>query len=174
MSQPTSHPTSHPDSRPTSPSTPQPSGTMDEPATPYASGAEEEPTLWVGWIVFGSMMMIMLGTFHAIQGLVALFRDEYFLVGKNGLTIELDFTAWGWTHLVLGVVVAATGVAVLYGQMWARVTGVVIAMFSALVNLAFLAAYPLWSTMMIALDVLVIWALTVHGGEMKAARQRGY
>jgi hypothetical protein len=135
---------------------------------------EDEPTGWVGWIVFGSMMMIMLGTFHAIQGLVALLRDEYYLVGKNGLTVEVDFTTWGWAHLILGAVVVATGVAVLYGQTWARVTGVVIAMMSAIVNIAFLAAYPIWSTMMVAFDVLIIWALTVHGGEMKAARQRGW
>lgn len=139
-----------------------------------AATPEEEPTMWVGWIVFGGMMMIMLGAFHAIQGLVALLRDEYFLVGKNGLTVKVDFTAWGWTHLVLGAVVVATGIAVMYGQMWARVTGVVIAMLSAIVNVAFLAAYPIWSAMMIAFDVLVIWALTVHGGEMKAARERGW
>ena len=131
-----------------------------------------EPTLWVGWIVFGSMMMMLLGGFHMIQGLVALFESDYFLVGRNGLVIEVDYTAWGWTHLVFGALVLATGVAVLFGQMWARVTGVVIAMISAMVNLAFLAAYPLWSLMMIAFDVLIIWALTVHGGEMKAARQR--
>lgn len=136
------------------------------------STTKTEPTLWVGWIVFGSMMMMLLGAFHAFQGVIALVQSEYYLVGRNGLVISVDYTAWGWSHLVLGVVVAATGVAVLYGQTWARVTGVVIAMASALVNLAFLAAYPLWSLMMIALDVLVIWALTVHGGEMKAARER--
>ena len=146
--------------------------TIPEQRSGSAGPAGTEPTLWAGWIVFGSMMMMMLGAFHMFQGFVALFQDEYYLVGKNGLTISVDYTAWGWTHIVLGAVVLATGVAVLYGQMWARITGVVIAMASALVNLAFLAAYPIWSTIMIAFDVLVIWALTVHGGEMKAARDR--
>ena len=134
--------------------------------------SESQPTLWAGWIMFGSLMMMMLGSFHVVQGLVALFRSEYYLVGRNGLVIDIDYTAWGWAHLVLGAVVLATGIAVLYGQMWARVAGVVIALGSALVNLAFLAAFPVWSMMMIAFDVLVIWALTVHGGEMKAARER--
>jgi hypothetical protein len=134
-----------------------------------ATPPETPPTMWVGWILFGSMMMIMLGAFHVIQGLVALFQSDYFLVGPNGLTISVDYTGWGWTHLILGAVVLATGVAVLFGQMWARVIGIGIAMLSALVNLAFLAAYPLWSMMMIAIDVLVIWALTVHGGEMKSS-----
>lgn len=145
---------------------------IPEQASRAAKPQETEPTLWVGWIVFGSMMMIMLGAFHMVQGFVALFQSEYFLVGPNGLTVSVDYTAWGWTHLILGAVVLATGIAVLYGQMWARVTGIAIAMASALVNLAFLAAYPIWSMMMIAFDVLVIWALTVHGGEMKAARER--
>lgn len=127
-----------------------------------------EPTRWVGWIVFSGTMMLVLGAFHAFQGLVALFQNEYFLVGQNGLVLHLDFTAWGWTHLVLGAVVAAAGIGLLAGQMWARVTGVVLAALSALVSLAFLAAYPIWSAIMIAIDVLVIWALTVHGAEIKA------
>jgi hypothetical protein len=146
--------------------------TIPRQASRAAEPTEQEPTLWVGWIVFGSMMMLMLGAFHMFQGFVALFQDEYYLVGKNGLTVSVDYTAWGWAHLILGAVVLATGVAVLYGQTWARVTGVAIAMASALVNIAFLAAYPIWSMMMITLDVLVIWALTVHGGEMKSARDR--
>ena len=152
--------------------TPQAGSTTSEQATRATTG-EEEPTLWVGWIMFGSVMMMMLGTFHVIQGLVALMRSEYYLVGKDGLTITVDYTAWGWTHLLLGAVVAGTGFAVLFGQVWARILGVIIAMASALVNLAFMAAYPVWSVMMIVFDFLVIWALTVHGGEMKAARQRG-
>jgi hypothetical protein len=133
---------------------------------------EPTPTLWAGWIMFGSVMMMMLGSFHVIQGLVALLRSDYYLVGQNGLTINIDYTAWGWAHLVLGAVVAGTGFAVLFGQTWARIVGVVIAGASALVNLAFLSAYPVWSTMMIVLDVLVIWALTVHGAEMRTARER--
>jgi hypothetical protein len=132
---------------------------------------EPEPTGWIGWIAFAATMMIMLGIFHAFQGLIALFQDNYYLVGKSGLTIHMDFTAWGWTHLVLGLVVIGAGVGLLSGQMWARVVGVGVALLSAVVNIAFLSAYPIWSTMMIAFDVLVIWALTVHGAEMKAVRR---
>ena len=64
---------------------------------------------WYGWVVFAATMLILLGIFHAIAGLVALFDDDYFLVGKNGLTVHLDYTSWGWTHLILGAVVAAAG-----------------------------------------------------------------
>jgi len=129
-----------------------------------------EPTGWVGWIIFAGTMLVILGIFHAIQGLVALFQDEYYQVGKNGLTLHVDYTAWGWVHIVLGVVMAGAGAGLLAGQMWARVVGVVVALVSSVVNIAFLAAYPLWSMIMIAIDILVIWAITVHGREMRANR----
>ena len=133
---------------------------------------EEIPTIWAGWIMFGSVMMIMLGAFHVIQGIVALTESDYFTVSSSRLAVDADYTTWGWTHLIFGALVAVTGVCILFGQLWARMTGVLIAIMSSFMNLAFLAAYPLWSMMMIGLDVLVVWALTVHGGEMKAARAR--
>lgn len=129
------------------------------------------PTGWTGWIVFGGMMMIILGTFHAFQGLVAIFKDEYYLVGPKGLTVNVDYTAWGWTHLLLGIVIVLAGAALMAGQMWARVIAVILAFVSAIVNVGFLAAYPLWSSLMIGFDVLVIWAVIVHGDEMKALRR---
>ena len=132
---------------------------------------EPEQTGWMGWILFAATMMLLLGIFHAIQGLVALFRDEYYVVGRNGLTLHVDYTAWGWVHLVLGVVIAAAGAGLLTARMWARVVAVVVAMASAVLNVAFLAAYPLWSALVILMDVLVIWAVTVHGREMVANRR---
>jgi hypothetical protein len=137
-------------------------------AAAYGSQRDVEPTAWVGWIMFAGIMMIMLGTFQAIAGLVALFNDQYYLVTRNDLLVSLDFTTWGWVHLLLGVVVAAAGLGVMVGQMWARVVGIVVALLSAIVNIAFLAAYPVWSTIIIVVDVLVIYALTVHGRETKA------
>jgi hypothetical protein len=124
-------------------------------------------TGWVGWIGFAAVMMVLLGTFHAIQGLVALFQDEYFLVAKSRLTIHVDYTTWGWVHLIGGIIIALAGVALFTGKVWARTLGVVLAMISAVVNIGFLAAYPIWSVLMIAIDILVIWALTVHGAELK-------
>jgi hypothetical protein len=124
-------------------------------------------TGWVGWIAFAGVMMAMLGMFHIIDGLIAIFQDEYFLVGENGLTVKVDYTAWGWVHLIAGVVVLGAGIALFAGQMWARVLGVIVAVVSAVLNIGFLAAYPIWSTIMIAVDILVIWALTVHGAEMR-------
>jgi hypothetical protein len=130
-------------------------------------GGTEKVTGWTGWIGFAAIIMMLMGIFHAIQGLVAIFRDEYYLVSDNGLVVALDYTAWGWIHLALGIVVLGAGFALLAGQVWARVVAVALAFFSTLVNIVFLAAYPLWSLAMIALDLVVIWAVTVHGDEMK-------
>jgi hypothetical protein len=130
--------------------------------------ANYEPTTgWVGWITFAGTMMAFLGTLHGFQGLVAIFKDEYYVVGSNGLVVNVDYTTWGWVHLLGGILIAGAGAGLLAGQMWARVVGVLMAFASALINVAFLAALPIWSTIMIAIDVLVIWAITVHGREMR-------
>ena len=124
------------------------------------------PTAWVGYIVFAASMMLLVGSFHAIDGLVAIFKDSYYAVPKSGLIVSVDYTVWGWFHLIFGIIVAGAGLALLAGKTWARIVGVIVAMLSALVNITFLSASPVWATIMIALDVLAIWALTVHGDEM--------
>ena len=127
-----------------------------------------EPTGWVGWVVFAGILMIMVGMFQAIMGFVALFKDNYYLVPRSGLVISVDYTTWGWIHLLLGIVAILAGFGVLAGQMWARVIGIIFAVVSAVANIAFVAAYPVWSTIVIVLDVLVIYALAVHGREVNA------
>jgi hypothetical protein len=139
-------------------------------AAPPSYRAEPEPTAWTGWILFASMLMIMVGAFQAIVGFVALFKDSYYVVRSTGLVVQVDYTAWGWVHLALGVVALAAGFGLMAGQMWARVVGIAMALVSAIVNFAFIAAYPLWSILVIALDVVVIWAIGAHGREMKSAR----
>jgi len=136
---------------------------------PYEVPRRPGPTAWAGVVLFGGIMMEMVGGFQLIQGLVALFKDDYYLVSPNGLVVEVNYTAWGWTHLLIGLVAIATGIGVMLGQTWARVLGIVIAVVSAMVNVAFLSAYPIWSTIIIAMDVLVIYALAVHGRETAQA-----
>ena len=126
-------------------------------------------TGWTGWIAFASMMMVMLGSFHAFQGFIALLNDDYYLVRKSGLAIHVDYTTWGWVHLVLGIIIALAGLALLAGRMWARIVAVLAALVSAVVNVAFLAAFPVWSSLMVVLDIVIIWAVMVHGREMKSA-----
>jgi hypothetical protein len=124
---------------------------------------------WTGWVVFAGVMMFMLGSFEVIAALVAIFDDEYYLVAPSGLVVQVDYTAWGWLHLALGAITIAAGAGVLAGRMWARVVGIVLAVVSAIANMAFMAAYPLWSILVIALDVIVVYALAMHGGELRSA-----
>ena len=134
----------------------------------YDTTREPAVSGWaIGGITFAGTMLILIGMFQAIDGLVAIFNDEYFAVTKSGLIITADYTVWGWVHLLGGVIIIAAGVAVFTGQVWARSIGVLMAVISAVINIAFLSAYPIWSTIMITLDILVIWALTVHGGELR-------
>jgi hypothetical protein len=133
----------------------------------YATGGPPAVTGWSGWVVFGGVMLMLMGGLHAIEGLVALFNKTYYVVTSGGLVVTANYTTWGWVHLVLGVVAILTGVGLLVGNLAARIVGVILAVISALVNMAFIAAYPLWSVILIALDVIVIYAIMVHGKELK-------
>src|SRR4051812_21588149 len=136
-------------------------------AVDYTSGPDV--TGWVGWLVFAGVMAVMVGAFQVVQGLVALFDDGFYAVRSNGLVVHVNYNAWGWTHLIIGALLILTGIGLMAGNMAARILGVAIAGLSALVNLAFIAAYPIWSTIVITLDVIVIYAIIVHGGEAKHA-----
>lgn len=135
----------------------------DAALTAHAGQAHEHRSGWRGLIVFAGTMMILVGTFHVMAGLVALLENDYFLVASDGLVVSISFTAWGWVHLILGLVIAIGGGALMSGRTWGRVVAVAVAMVSAIVNLAFMNAYPLWSTIMITIDILVIYAVTAHG-----------
>ena len=133
---------------------------------PVRSGRTGPASMWASWVYFGGMMMIMLGVFNVIEGLVALFNDEYYVATPQGLLV-FDITAWGWIHLIIGIVAIAVGIGVFTGATWARICGVILCGINALVQLVFLSAYPVWAMLVIALDVLVIWALIVHGDEAR-------
>ncbi len=124
----------------------------------YSSGA-------VGVTVFAGVLMIMVGVFHAIQGLVALFNDEFYALGQEYI-FQFDITAWGWIHLLLGVVIALAGFSLFRGALWARTVAVVVAAVSMVSSFAWLPHHPVWSILIIALDVAVIWAVTLHGRDL--------
>jgi len=126
----------------------------------------ESRTGWVGWVMFAGIMMMVIGGLQAIYGLVAIFNDEWVVWG-NGNAVLLDITAWGWIHLAIGVLVALAGIGVLSGNALARAVGVVVAAVSLLASFAALPLYPVWSLVVIGLDVLVIWALVAHGSELR-------
>lgn len=136
-----------------------------------STDAQAEVTGWVGWIVFAGTMMMLIGTFHMFEGLLALIRQSIVVLPNSGLVVNISYTSWGWTQLIAGVVIFAAGLGVFTGRTWARALGVILVSISAILNFAFVAAFPFWSLTVIALDIVVIYALTAHGGEMKEARE---
>jgi hypothetical protein len=125
-----------------------------------------EVTGWTGWIAFAGAMLVVLGSLAIMQGLVAVVNDDW-VVWTNAGALLVDITVWGWVHMAIGALVILTGVGLFTGNMAARVVGVALAGLSILVNFAFLPAYPLWGIAIIALDVIVIYALVAHGEEMR-------
>lgn len=126
-----------------------------------------ETTGWVGWIFFAGMMMIIIGSLNAIYGLVALLNDQWVAFGNRGAVL-VDVTQWGWIHLIAGLVVLVSGIGVMSGNILARTIGVVCVGISMVVNFASIPLYPWWSLTILAIDVLVLWALIVHGRELKS------
>jgi hypothetical protein len=144
---------------------------MTDDASRYPSTSRTETSGWaVGVTVFAAVMMIMVGAWQALEGLIAIFENEFYVPTRNYL-FEFDVTAWGWIHLVLGLIVAFAGWGLLSGQTWARVVGITLAALSATANFLFIPYYPFWSMLIIAVDIFVIWALAAHGREYKALRQ---
>ena len=109
--------------------------------------------------VFAGVMMIVIGTFQAITGLAAIIDDEFFVKTPN-YAFEVDVTAWGWIHLLLGLLVAFAGYALFAAKTWARVVGVTLATLSAIGNFLYIPYYPFWAIVIISLNLWVIWALT--------------
>ena len=123
----------------------------------------------VAFAFFAAAVLMIIGVFQAIAGITAIAKDTatiYANTADNSYVFSLDTTQWGWIHLILGIVVFLAGLGVLAGQIWARTVGVLVAGLSAIVNFAFIPVYPLWSIVIIALDVAVIWALTLHGRDV--------
>lgn len=114
----------------------------------------------IGLTYFAAVVMIMSGVLQAIQGIVALANSDFYVVGRK-YTFQFDITTWGWIHLLVGAAVAVVGAFLLMARPWARWTGVVLVGLSMIANFAWLPYYPVWGIVVLALDVAVVWALTV-------------
>jgi hypothetical protein len=120
---------------------------------------------WAGWIVFASFVIIIVGAMDMIQGLVAVFEDEYVVATREGLAI-MDVTAWGWTTLIWGGILILAGLGLLAGADWARWLAIIGVSVNAIQQVAFLAnypqAYPLWNILIVTLNFVVLYALTAR------------
>lgn len=136
---------------------------MSTASTPRAfePGFEEEATWSFGVVTFAAVTLVTLSIFQILQAIAAIAEDELFVTGIN-YAYAIDVSTWGWIHLTLGIIALAVGLGLLAEQTWARVAGIAVAVLVALANFAWLPHYPLWSILVIAFSVLVIWALTAQ------------
>jgi hypothetical protein len=128
--------------------------------------APQQPCLW---IMFAAIFMMITGALNAIQGLAALFRDEAYWVTLGGAVVTFDVTTWGWIHLISGILLVGIGVLLMKGSTFARVIGIILVALNLIAQFSWATLYPFWSLIAIAVDVLIIYALVVHGRELKAA-----
>jgi len=133
--------------------------------------SQREGSAWAaGWISFAGFMMIMLGAFHAVAGLVGIVNDTFYVKGSKYL-FQFDRTTWGWINLIVGIIVVLAGFGVFTGAIWARTVGVIMAIISGIAAFAWLPWYPFWSIVIIVVAVAVIWALTAHGSEVRRLQE---
>lgn len=121
----------------------------------------EDSVLATGVTAFAAVLMIMAGILHVIQGTVALANDTFFVYGAE-YVFRFDTTSWGWAHLVLGVLVLLAGIALLRGELWARVLTGTLACLSIVASFLWMPYYPVWNLVVIAFDVAVLWAVTTR------------
>ena len=124
-------------------------------------------TGWVGWVYFAGLLMILRGISDAFLGITALVNKHYLFVTSNQLVYTTaHYTTWGWVDLAVGLIVLAAGFSLLHGSTWARVVGIFFMGIMFLTNMAFLGVFPVWSIVAMIVDVVVIYALVVHGREL--------
>lgn len=126
----------------------------------------KEPSGWaVGWTAFAGIMMVMMGGWWILAGLVALINRSFFVLTQDYI-FKFSTVTWGWIHLIVGALVLAAGLSLFSGAVWARVVGVIIALIAGLVAFAWLPWYPIWAILFITVSASVIWALTAHGRDI--------
>jgi len=119
----------------------------------------------VGWTMFAAFMMILIGAWWIIAGLVALVNDNFYVATRNYI-FKFDATTWGWILLIIGILVLLAGFGLFSGAVWARTVGVFMGLLAALAGFAWLPWYPFWAILIVVASVAVIWALTAHGRDI--------
>jgi vacuolar-type H+-ATPase subunit I/STV1 len=133
----------------------------------YGSSYDRPVTGWVGWIIFAAVFMVTVGAINVIQGLAALFRDDVYWETFRGDIVAFNITTWGWITLIFGILLIVTGVLLMQGSTFARVVGIGLVALNLINQFAWASFYPFWAIIVIAVDIVIIYALVVHGGELK-------
>ncbi|WP_456825415.1 DUF7144 family membrane protein [Cellulomonas sp. P5_E12] len=126
-------------------------------------------TAWVGWVWFAAFAILVAGLLNVVSGLVAIFSPKTVLSWTRDGIAVVDVSTWGWVHLVLGVLLVLAGFALFAGSWWARLVAAVLVIINLVAQFVSLPITPWWSLVVIALDLVILWALTVHGDEVERA-----
>ena len=126
------------------------------------------PSAWSGWIVFAAVIMFIIGCINMIQGLAALLKHTVYVLPNSGLLVSTSYTTWGWVLIFWGVIMATAAYGLFSGSQAARWFSVLLVAINLLGQFALFPAFPLWSLMVIALDVAVLFALTARWHEAQA------
>jgi hypothetical protein len=131
-----------------------------------AASTTKEASGWaIGLIAFAAIMMLLVGSFHFIQGLAAVLNSDFYVI-RPGYDLSIDTTAWGYAHIVGGVILCIAGACLFTGAVWARAVGVIAAAISAIGSFYSIPYYPVWSILLIVIDFAIVWALVAHGRDI--------
>lgn len=128
-----------------------------------------QPSRWTGWVGFAGWLLVVIGILEVIEGLIAVIRDNYYVLTANQI-IVFDLTTWGWITLFWGIIVGLTGWGLLMRAGWARWVAIVAGTVNVISQLSFVgsAQYPLWALTVITFTLIVIYALIVRWDEVEA------
>lgn len=125
------------------------------------------PAAAAGWVIFAGVIMFVVGVFDVIQGLVALFKEEVYVIPASGLVVSTDFTTWGWILLIWGIVMILAAMSLFAGGQAGRWFALVVVAVNMIGQFAWFPAYPLWSLVVIGLSAGVLWALTAGWSSLR-------
>ena len=128
---------------------------------------DDDEGSWRGMIAFASILLVLVGAFHALGGLIAILEPTQYLVTEDNLILPISYTVFGLVHIAVGIAMIFASYGLFWGRTWGRIVAVVVAAVSALTSVGSLSSNPVWYAILIAIDVLIIYAATVHGGEGK-------
>ena len=126
---------------------------------------------WTGWVGFAGLLMVVIGILDFVEGLIAIVRDNYYVLTPQQV-IVFDLTTWGWITMIWGIILVIAGYALLSGATWARWFTIVVVSLNIIVQLGFVgsAQYPLWALTVLAMSILVLYALIVRWGDVREER----
>jgi len=129
------------------------------------------PSPWEGWVTFGALMLVILGGINALQGLLALFDEGYFVAQGQQLVL-VSYDAWGVILILWGIALLAVGAGLNARREWARWAAIVVVTLDVILQVGFFPSLPLLALFLITLDVIVVYTLTARWEEARRPSQR--